>query len=160
MSAKFKALKIVSGGQTGADRAALDFAIEHGFPHGGWCPQGRLAEDGTIDHFYRLKETPSATYAQRTEWNVRDSDGTVIFTLGRELSGGSLLTAEFARRHGKPMLHLCRRGQGASPEQALRDFLLQHHVHVLNIAGPRSSFTPAIGEFVGEVLVKSLLPPR
>jgi hypothetical protein len=146
MSARFKPLKIVSGGQTGADRAALDFALEHGFPHGGWCPQGRLAEDGTIDHCYRLKETPSPTYAQRTEWNVRDSDGTVIFTLTRELAGGSLLTADFARRLGKPLLHLSRRDHSAPPDLALREFLHQHRIRVL------------IGAFVGEVLAKTLLP--
>src|SRR5512139_1952957 len=67
--------KIVSGGQTGADRAGLDFAIEHGIPHFGWCPKGRKAEDGSIDWRYDLKETPSSDYPQRTEWNVRDSDG-------------------------------------------------------------------------------------
>jgi predicted Rossmann-fold nucleotide-binding protein len=82
-------LKIISGGQTGADRAALDFAIKHGMPHGGWCPQGRIAEDGPIDAKYQLHETPSADYVQRTEWNVRDSDGTVIFSVGKELSGCS-----------------------------------------------------------------------
>jgi hypothetical protein len=158
MSVRFKPVKIVSGGQTGADRAALDFALEHGFPHGGWCPQGRLAEDGTIDRCYRLKETPSPTYAQRTEWNVRDSDGTVIFTLTRELAGGSLLTAEFARRLSKPLLHLSRRDHATPPDQALRDFLRAHHIGVLNIAGPRSSFTPSIGAFVGEVLARTLLP--
>lgn len=159
MHARFRSLKIVSGGQTGADRAALDFALEHGFPHGGWCPQGRLAEDGAIDHCYRLQETPSPTYAQRTEWNVRDSDGTVIFTLTRELTGGSLLTAEFARRLGKPLLHLSRRDHSIPPEQALRQFLLAHHIRVLNIAGPRSSFTPTIGAFVREVLAAALLAP-
>jgi hypothetical protein len=67
---------IVSGGQTGADRAALDFAIEHGIQHGGWCPKGRRAEDGTIDARYQLKERPGTEYDQRTEWNARDSDGT------------------------------------------------------------------------------------
>ena len=76
--------KFVSGGQTGADRAALDWAIEHKFEHGGWCPLGRLAEDGPIDPKYELTETPTAEYAQRTEWNVRDSDGTVIFSIGSE----------------------------------------------------------------------------
>ncbi len=74
-------VKIVSGGQTGADRAALDFAIDHGIPHGGWCPRGRKCEDGTIADCYKLNETPSAEYPQRTEWNVRDSDGTVVFSM-------------------------------------------------------------------------------
>jgi len=73
--------KIISGGQTGADRAALDFAIERGMPLGGWCPAGLKSEDGPIDRRYQLKETPSIGYVQRTEWNVRDSDGTVVFSI-------------------------------------------------------------------------------
>lgn len=75
-----KLIKIVSGGQTGADRAALDWALAHGVPCGGWCPKGRKAEDGPIDLKYPLKETPSSSYIQRTEWNVRDSDATVVFS--------------------------------------------------------------------------------
>jgi len=71
--------RIVSGGQTGADRAALDWAIAHGIPHGGWCPKGRKAEDGMSQAKYELIETPSTDYVQRTELNVRDSDGTVVF---------------------------------------------------------------------------------
>jgi hypothetical protein len=73
--------QLVSGGQTGADRAALDFAIQHGLKHGGWCAKGRRAEDGRIPGWYELKETQATSYVQRTEWNVRDSDGTVIFTV-------------------------------------------------------------------------------
>jgi len=80
--------KIVSGGQTGADRAALDWALAHGLPHGGWCPRGRKAEDGTIARHYRLTETPGDSYAQRTELNVRASDGTAILSLSRTLTGG------------------------------------------------------------------------
>jgi hypothetical protein len=95
-------VKIVSGGQSGADRAALDFAIDHGIPHGGWCPQGRKAKDGTIDQHYQLKETHSANYAQRTEWKVRDGDGTVVFSIAAVLTGGSKKTVELARRHEKP----------------------------------------------------------
>jgi hypothetical protein len=82
-------LKIISGGQTGADRAALDFAIKHRISHGGWCPKGRRSEDGTIPSQYQLQETPSTNYLQRTEWNVRDSDGTVIFSISEHLTGGS-----------------------------------------------------------------------
>ena len=88
------AIKIVSGGQTGADRAALDFAIEHGIAHGGWCPKGRPAEDGTIDPRYKLQVTPSSDYVQRTEWNVRDSDGSVVFSIAAALTGGSKETVE------------------------------------------------------------------
>ena len=90
--------KLVSGGQTGADRAGLDAAIELGLSYGGWCPNGRRAEDGTIPARYALAETPSANCLQRTEWNVRDSDGTVVFTLGEAATGGSRKTVEIARR--------------------------------------------------------------
>ena len=94
--------KIISGGQTGADRAALDWAIFHDVLHGGWCPKGRKAEDGPVAGHYALKETPSASYPQRTQWNVRDSDGTVIFTMATKLTGGSKLTADAAKKFGKP----------------------------------------------------------
>ena len=92
--------KIVSGGQTGADRAALDWAMAHGVPHGGWCPAGRLAEDGVIDMRYSLKETPQPEYLQRTEWNVRDSDATLIVSCAAELarsSSWSAMPASFRR---------------------------------------------------------------
>lgn len=154
---RFSSIKIVSGGQTGADRAALDFALEHGLPHGGWCPHGRLAEDGTIDRCYRLRPTPSAAYAQRTEWNVRDSDGTVIFSIGRTLHGGSLLTVEYARRLGKPWLHLARSGGLRHPEQMLAEFIETRHIRVLNVAGPRASTEARIMAFVREVLGKTMI---
>src|SRR6266498_3663785 len=93
-------VRIVSGGQTGADRAALDWALAHGVPHGGWCPRGRKAEDGTIARLYLLTETPADSYAPRTEWNVRDSDGTAILSLSQTLTGGSRKTAELARQYG------------------------------------------------------------
>ena len=95
--------KIISGGQTGVDRAALDFALARGIPHGGWCPKHRRAEDGPIDGRYQLKETPSANYVQRTEWNARDSDGTVVFSIGAILTGGSKKTVELARKHRRPV---------------------------------------------------------
>ena len=98
--------KIVSGGQTGADRAALDWALSHKLPCGGWCPKGRKAEDGPIEAKYPLKESPSASYLQRTEWNVRDSDATVLFSIASKLTGGSKKTVEFAKKHHKPWIHL------------------------------------------------------
>ena len=88
--------KIVSGGQTGADRAALDLALSRGIECGGWCPKGRKAEDGPLPNKYPLVETPSANYVQRMEWNVRDTEGTVIISIARILSGGSEKTLEFA----------------------------------------------------------------
>lgn len=144
--------KIVSGGQTGADRAALDFALQHGIPHSGWCPQGRLAEDGPITDSYQLQETPTPYYAERTEWNVRDSDGTVIFSIAAELSGGSKATAEFAAAQGKQWLHLSWEADGTAAVQRLREFVMQNRIRVLNVAGPRASNEPQIAAFVTETL--------
>ena len=149
---------IVSGGQTGADRAALDFAIEHGIAHAGWCPRGRLAEDGPIDVRYQLQETPSRRYAERTEWNVRDSDATVVFTIAPTVSGGTALTVDVAARLGKPCLHLAQNaGQDAATSaRQLLDFLTIHSVHRLNVAGPRASQEPEIAAFVIAVLTEAL----
>lgn len=149
---QFLPTRIVSGGQTGVDRAALDFAREHGIPHGGWCPRGRLAEDGPIESGYELKETPEVEYSQRTGWNVRDSDGTVIFTASPELTGGSALTRELALVHGKPCLHLSRTVDGVTAPAKLREFIRRHKVKVLNVAGPRLSTDPAARVFASQVL--------
>ncbi len=151
----FTELTIVSGGQTGADRAALDFALARGIPHGGWCPRGRLAEDGPLDARYLLRETASADYAERTELNVRDSDGTVVFSIAPLSSGNSRETLELARRHRKPALHLFRQGGPPAPERVLLDFLDAHRIRVLNVAGPRASGEPEVGAFVREVLDKA-----
>ncbi|MGA7129391.1 MAG: putative molybdenum carrier protein [Chthoniobacterales bacterium] len=145
-----KPITIVSGGQTGADRAALDWALAHGVPCGGWCPKGRKAEDGRIDPKYPLKETPSESYLQRTEWNVRDSDATVLFSIEPTLTGGSLRTMEFARKHGKPYMHLCA-GDNAVAEQ-LKAFIEEHRVKILNVAAPRASKEPKVGQFVMALL--------
>jgi hypothetical protein len=142
--------KIISGGQTGADRAALDWALAHGVECGGWCPKGRKAEDGEIDPKYPLKETPSAAYVQRTEWNVRDSDATVLFSIDPTLTGGSKKTMEFARKHKKPWLHLCA-GDNAAADK-LKAFTEEHRVKILNVAGPRASKEPGVGEFVMRTL--------
>ena len=134
-------MKIVSGGQTGVDRAALDVALELGIPCGGWCPKGRLAEDGAIAPRYPLAETPLADYRQRTAWNVRDSDATLILNLG-ELAGGTGFTKAEARRLGKP----CRvidLDDGLALEQAL-EWLAQNTPEILNVAGPRESGRPGI----------------
>jgi hypothetical protein len=148
---------IVSGGQTGADRAALDFAIRTGLAHDGWCPRGRLAEDGPLDARYELRETPTANYAERTACNVRDSDATVVFTTRPELTGGTRLTAEMAAEQGRPLLHLSRANVG--PLEAaveLRKFLAEHRVVRLNVAGPRASQDPVVAAFVDAVLAAAL----
>jgi hypothetical protein len=134
-------MKIVSGGQTGVDRAALDVALELGMECGGWCPAGRWAEDGPIDPRYPLRETPSADPAERTEWNVRDSDATLILTSGAE-SAGTELTREVARRLGRPVYTF---HTGAQEDVgAFRRRLQITNVGTLNVAGPRESEAPGI----------------
>jgi Circularly permutated YpsA SLOG family len=133
--------RIVSGGQSGVDRAALDAAGALGIAAGGWCPRGRIAEDGRIRRRYRMLETPSAGYAQRTEWNVRDSDATLIVNRGR-LDGGTLLTVQLARRHRKPVF-VVQLGRRLRRAQWLA-WLRRNRVRVLNVAGPRESKRPGI----------------
>lgn len=132
-------VKIVSGGQTGADRAALDAAIKFGIPHGGWIPRGRLAEDGALPAAYALEETASRAYAERTEKNVTDSDGTLIVSRG-ELTGGSAYTREMAAKHRRPWLHVDL-DQTTAFRAALevRAWVLAEGIGVLNVAGPRAS---------------------
>lgn len=149
---------IVSGGQTGADRAALDWAIFRDVQHGGWCPKGRKAEDGKIPPHYQLTETPSASYLQRTEWNARDSDGTVIFTLTTALAGGSKRTAEFARKHDKPWLHLSAHGSYESAGERLAAFIRDNGIKVLNVAGSRGSKEPDVAGFVKGTLDQAFYP--
>ncbi|HKQ72081.1 MAG TPA: putative molybdenum carrier protein [Blastocatellia bacterium] len=148
--------KIISGGQTGADRAALDWAINRGIPHGGWCPRGRKAEDGTIDRRYNLVETPSDDYSQRTEWNVRDSDATAVFSILRELRGGSLLTVKLAEKYNKPVIHLCKEDEQANHAQELRSFIEKYKISVLNVAGPRESDESGAYQFVSRILDQAL----
>jgi len=135
-------IKIISGGQTGVDRAALDWAIERGLPHGGWCPKGRLAEDGVIDSRYLLQETESANYRQRTRQNVVDSDGTLTLNIG-DLSDGSLTTLQFAEMQEKPCM-VVQMEDGAESAHSVMKWLEDHKIAVLNIAGPRESKRPGI----------------
>ena len=150
---------IISGGQTGADRAALDFAIRTGIPHGGWCPRGRLAEDGPLPLIYKLDETSSPRYDQRTRWNVRDSDATLLLTIHRELRGGTGLTAKVAQQLGRPWLHISR-DCCPSPAKAGRQverFLRAHNAIKLHVAGPRASQQPEIPSFVNATLTSALM---
>jgi hypothetical protein len=144
-------LIIISGGQTGADRAALDWAFAHGVPHGGWCPKGRRAEDGQIPLRYQLRETPQADYAQRTEWNVRDSDATVIFSTEAKPTGGAEKTRGLARKQGRPLLHLTA-ADASDHASLLRVFVIEHRVERLNVAGPRASEESGVAAFVRGVL--------
>jgi hypothetical protein len=148
--------KIISGGQTGADRAGLDVAFKLGIPCGGWCPKGRKAEDGPIDLRYPLKETNSVNYRIRTERNVRESDGTLIFTW-REPKGGTALTMKLAQKYKKPCLIVDLHEGGDS--KAVQKWVEVNQIKVLNIAGLRESEFPGIYnrtvDFLCEVFDKS-----
>jgi hypothetical protein len=143
-------LRIVSGGQTGADRAALDWAIAHQIPHGGWAPAGRIAEDGTISARYELIEMPDGGgYRQRTKANVKDSDATLIVSLAPVLSGGSLATAKFGDQLRKPWLHVHPENNW---QEKLADWVQRHVIQTLNVAGPRASKESGVSAFTIEVL--------
>ena len=133
---------LVSGGQTGVDRAALDVALERGIPCGGWCPAGRWAEDGPIAPRYPLRETPSADPAQRTRWNVRDSDGTLLLVTDDD-SPGTELTRRIAHELRKPVAtwHL-----DARPDAGFHAWRDGADVRILNVAGPRESESPGVYE--------------
>jgi hypothetical protein len=146
-------VKIISGGQTGVDRGALDAAIELGALHGGWCPRGRTAEDGRIPDRYRLRESDSPDYPVRTEQNVLDSDATLILYRGR-IAGGTELTLYLARQHDRP--HLLVDLDAAAAPAEVRRWLDEHAVETLNVAGPRESQSPGIGAMAREFL-KSVL---
>lgn len=141
--------QVVSGGQTGVDRAALDWAIEHGIPHSGWCPKGRVAEDGTIPAKYQLKESFSSAYPPRTEANVLDSDATAIFVvepLNKER--GCLLTASLCLKHKKPYVVInLKTCDEAAAISALRTLVSENGVKTLNVAGARGSRRPDLGKF-------------
>jgi hypothetical protein len=141
--------KIISGGQTGVDRGALDAAIALGIPHGGWCPRGRLAEDGSIPDVYQLAETDLPDYPQRTERNVLESDGTLILCHGAPV-GGTELTRRLATRYGKPCLVANLDTYSAADILA---WLASANIRVLNVAGPRESQSPGIAAETQRLLV-------
>jgi predicted Rossmann-fold nucleotide-binding protein len=144
--------KIISGGQTGADQAALDVAIEKGIPHGGWIPKGRKTEKGRLPLCYRLKEINTIDYAQRTELNVMDSDATLLFSHGA-LEGGSTLTQTLAKKHHKPCLHMNLNEISENKVTGIISLWLQTwNVRILNVAGPRESEDPLIYDSVKKIL--------
>ena len=147
--------KIISGGQTGADRAALGFAIKHNIPHGGWIPKGRLAEDGRLPDHYQLQEMATKEYSKRTEKNVLDSDGTVIVSHG-SLTGGSSLTRAFAKQYKKPWIHLdLKEVSFDDAAERLSEWVLRNGIKVLNVAGPRGSKDPKIYQATMDLLESS-----
>lgn len=145
---------ILSGGQTGADRAALDFAIAKGIPHDGWCPKGRRAEDGILPAIYKLTETETEEYPKRTEKNVQHSNGTIIFNRLEGLERGSALTERMCKKHNKPCLILIGYGLNYVRGHALNieEFVNRHLIERLNIAGNRESKAPGIYNHVFAVL--------
>lgn len=147
---------VVSGGQTGVDRAALDVAIQLGIPHGGWCPRGRRAEDGAIPRRYRLRETPLSAYRQRTAWNVRDSDATLVLSHG-PLQGGTALTVCAAARLGRPCIVADPAALLVVPDVRAR--LEELGVACLNVAGPRASQQPGIYELAYAFVLALLASP-
>jgi hypothetical protein len=149
--------KIISGGQTGVDQAALDVAIEEGIPHGGWIPKGRLTENGPLPEKYLLQEMPTESYPARTEKNVLDADGTLIISNGK-LSGGSELTQKVAAKHNRPHLHIdLLRINGFKAAQDITAWIADNQIKVLNVAGPRASKDPRIYDAVRKIITTVLL---
>lgn len=148
--------KIVSGGQTGADQAALDLAIKLGFPHGGWIPKGRITENGPLPERYHLQEMADDSYSSRTRQNVIDSDGTLIISHG-ELTGGSDYTQHMAIEHHRACLHIDLNTTNVSAgSKKIRGWLDKNKIKVLNVAGPRASKDPLIYDSVSSILEKVL----
>lgn len=148
--------KIISGGQTGADRAALDAAIEIGRSYGGWLPKGRLTEEGPLPESYILQEMESGAYPERTKKNVLEGEGTLIVSHG-PLTGGSLLTRKFAEQFHRPHLHIdCKKESHQEAVARIEQWLRYNSITVLNVAGPRASGDPAIYAAVKSLVVSLL----
>ena len=164
MSARPRVELVISGGQTGVDQAALRAALRLGIRIGGWCPPGRLCETGPIPACFPLVETPAerslgatdVPRSLRTEWNVRDSDATLVVTVpGSPAYGpGTAWTVACAGRLAKPLLSLDL--TAPAPVDAVRAWLSEHAVKVLNVAGPAESRVPGIGERAEDLLLRAL----
>jgi predicted Rossmann-fold nucleotide-binding protein len=154
-----KIAKIISGGQTGADQAALDVAIQLGIPHGGRIPKGRKTERGPLPSKYRLQEMPADSYPARTEKNVLESDGTLVISNG-ELSGGSEYTRQMAEKHNKPWIHVDANAVSVEAAvQIVRAWISGNEIEVLNVAGSRASKDPQIYSTAKKIL-KELLQSK
>lgn len=147
-------LFIVTGGQTGVDRAAMDVALDLKLPLRGWCPKGRLAEDGLIAPLYPMQETDSEDVAIRTEWNVRDSDATWVLSCGKP-SDGTPLTSKLAKQYDRPLLETDITAD--LTEDLFIGWLQKNNVRILNIAGPRESHNPGYVYSSSRILISRML---
>lgn len=148
--------RIISGGQTGVDRGALDAALKASFTCGGWCPEGRKAEDGPIPERYPLQELPGTDYRQRTRRNVVDSDGTLVISFG-EPTGGTLATVRFCERLRKPVLVVDgSRFNADDVAGEAAEFIHAARIKVLNVAGQRESKHAGAQAFAEQVVHRLL----
>ncbi len=152
-------LWIVTGGQTGVDRAALDTALSLFLPVRGWCPKGRLAEDGKIPAVYPLQKTTSTEYAVRTEWNVRDSDATLLLAYG-PLAGGTKLTADLAHKYNRPALIIDALSFNGNDFARFWSWIRKHNIRILNVAGPRESAQPGVIYGRARKVLEQLFGPK
>lgn len=149
---------IVSGGQTGTDRAALDVAIELNIAHRGWCPKGRIAEDGIIPEKYHLQETETGDYSERTKLNIRDTEGTIIFVPSTpiKVTDGTMLTIKEVYERKKPHL-IIDVSQNKNINNLMEKWVAKNNIKILNVAGSRESQHPSIYEEVKEILRQALI---
>lgn len=144
--------KIISGGQTGADQAALDFAIENDISHGGWIPKGRMTEEGPLPDRYHLQEMPTKSYPKRTEKNILDSDGTLIVSHGT-VTGGTALTRKLAKKHTKLWLQIDpNKSSLIESSDYLQNWIPENNIQVMNVAGARASKDTKIYDAVKSLL--------
>ncbi len=146
---------LVSGGQTGVDRAVLDLALEAGIPCGGWCPKGRWAEDGPLPERYPLRQTPLARVVQRTLWNMRDSDATLVLARQRPTGGSAILTAQA----GIDRPRLVVDPGAARASRRVTAWICRHDVRLLNVGGPRASEDAEVYDLAYGFLARLLLAP-
>ena len=149
--------KIISGGQTGVDRAALDAAIRLGIPHGGWLPKGRLTEDGCLPEHYNLEEMPTDSYQKRTDKNVMASDGTLLISRGTP-TGGTDYTRMQVLRRGKQLLGLDLNNQSNLKDAAslIAAWIELQRIEIVNVAGPRASKDPCVYQDTLNLLIFAL----
>jgi len=148
-------VRIISGGQTGVDRGALDFALWNGVECGGWCPPGRKSESGRIPERYPLREVEIPDYDERTRRNILDSDATLVITAGGKMEKGTRLTLKWAGEYGRPLYHLDLESMdipGEAVMEGLADWLGSTVTSTLNVAGNRESTSPGIGGLTVKIL--------